>query len=402
MPASTSLHSTQSIPNMITPTPTTNNVNNSSNPYLYSNNQYYVPMTLHKSMPTATLRTSNSYNSLTIAQSQSSSNNLSNINLLASAAIVSNPIQHVNTNTNTAYNPSSNIIPRNYGSVLPSYVAHNMKTLSVAINNNDNITNECTLIQPHTINTNHLHRQLNDTQSCTDDINQKRKYDTINHIPSTQQQPYDSSTLVSQYQQLYQQRNPLFYEQMKWLVTQKSAVSTAVLSITDNMTPNTNNMTNVDNNNKLSHNIISQQNIPITATTATSSPSHPIVPALDLSVETTIQHPSKRARGQSCHQCKTRRNNSNDMYSCGNLKRKITKRVCRKQYCHNCLLKSYNELVHGTSNSNGINPQWSCPACRNICICAHCRRNKNPNTMQQNDNHSNNDPIVPIPAITVQ
>ena len=44
----------------------------------------------------------------------------------------------------------------------------------------------------------------------------------------------------------------------------------------------------------------------------------------------------------------------------------------RKKYCWQCLMKFYNEKAPEKSQSP--ESTWQCPACRNICTCALCRR----------------------------
>ncbi len=48
--------------------------------------------------------------------------------------------------------------------------------------------------------------------------------------------------------------------------------------------------------------------------------------------------------------------------------------MCRKKYCDLCLKKFYGELPPKIRHS--VSSGWNCPACRNACCCAACRRTK--------------------------
>mmetsp|Transcript_21999 Transcript_21999/g.39016 ORF Transcript_21999/g.39016 Transcript_21999/m.39016 type:complete len:522 (+) Transcript_21999:191-1756(+) len=79
--------------------------------------------------------------------------------------------------------------------------------------------------------------------------------------------------------------------------------------------------------------------------------------------------------GSSCHQCKSRRA-LNKLYFCsnqGNCARPKDKRhLCRKKYCDQCLEKFYHENPPKKVETT----KWFCPACRGLCCCAACRRQK--------------------------
>ena len=91
---------------------------------------------------------------------------------------------------------------------------------------------------------------------------------------------------------------------------------------------------------------------------------------------------SGNGSGSSCHQCKSRRS-MNNLIFCSNMftkrskdkKRNKEKRhVCRKKYCDQCLQKFYHEKA--PSKRQDPSSTWLCPACRGLCCCAACRRQK--------------------------
>mmetsp|Transcript_25688 Transcript_25688/g.50040 ORF Transcript_25688/g.50040 Transcript_25688/m.50040 type:complete len:347 (-) Transcript_25688:259-1299(-) len=87
-----------------------------------------------------------------------------------------------------------------------------------------------------------------------------------------------------------------------------------------------------------------------------------------------VKQASGNGSGSSCHQCKSRCSLSS-LIPCKNrtsLKTKPKQKGCRKKYCDRCLNKFYNESVPSPEQQ----PKWSCPACRSICMCAACRRQK--------------------------
>jgi len=78
--------------------------------------------------------------------------------------------------------------------------------------------------------------------------------------------------------------------------------------------------------------------------------------------------------GSSCHQCKSRCS-LQSLILCKSLpsqRGKGKRQGCRKKYCARCLNKFYNESAPTPEQK----PKWVCPACRNICKCAACRRQK--------------------------
>jgi Zinc-finger domain of monoamine-oxidase A repressor R1 len=83
--------------------------------------------------------------------------------------------------------------------------------------------------------------------------------------------------------------------------------------------------------------------------------------------------------GSSCHQCKSRRKMV-DLVICKNMftrRTDKTKKVCRKKYCWQCLLKFYHEQA--PENRHGADSTWECPSCRLLCSCALCRRHRKEN-----------------------
>lgn len=88
----------------------------------------------------------------------------------------------------------------------------------------------------------------------------------------------------------------------------------------------------------------------------------------------TVKHSAGNGSGSSCHQCKSRCTLSS-LILCKNTpatKGKGKRQGCRKKYCDRCLNKFYNE----NSPVPGQEIKWACPACRGICRCAACRRQK--------------------------
>jgi len=76
----------------------------------------------------------------------------------------------------------------------------------------------------------------------------------------------------------------------------------------------------------------------------------------------------KRGHGSSCHQCKTTKE-SQYLFFCTNKAQKgVRKRRCRKKYCETCLKRSY------APEMSEVVPQWQCPSCLGLCICAACHR----------------------------
>ncbi|MES1911957.1 MAG: hypothetical protein MHM6MM_004312 [Cercozoa sp. M6MM] len=83
----------------------------------------------------------------------------------------------------------------------------------------------------------------------------------------------------------------------------------------------------------------------------------------------------------SCHQCKCRRD---ELIYCTAVKHGNSER-CRKKYCFRCLKKFYEEdpVNHAEDPSRPSSEElwqelnrvgWTCPSCRNVCMCAACRR----------------------------
>eukprot|EP00475_Leptophrys_vorax_P031375 TRINITY_DN4751_c0_g1_i3.p1 TRINITY_DN4751_c0_g1~~TRINITY_DN4751_c0_g1_i3.p1 ORF type:complete len:347 (+),score=81.05 TRINITY_DN4751_c0_g1_i3:706-1746(+) len=81
--------------------------------------------------------------------------------------------------------------------------------------------------------------------------------------------------------------------------------------------------------------------------------------------------------GSSCHQCKSRRGLDALSFCYRMFLRhpdKEKKQLCRKKYCDLCLKKFYNETPPEIRHN--VTSGWKCPACRNSCCCAACRRAK--------------------------
>eukprot|EP00471_Norrisiella_sphaerica_P004329 CAMPEP_0184478790 /NCGR_PEP_ID=MMETSP0113_2-20130426/719_1 /TAXON_ID=91329 /ORGANISM="Norrisiella sphaerica, Strain BC52" /LENGTH=359 /DNA_ID=CAMNT_0026856693 /DNA_START=119 /DNA_END=1198 /DNA_ORIENTATION=- len=81
--------------------------------------------------------------------------------------------------------------------------------------------------------------------------------------------------------------------------------------------------------------------------------------------------------GSSCHQCKSRRS-LDDLNWCSNMlamQHGKKRPVCRKKYCDRCLLKFLGEKPPRQEGKKQ-RESWVCPACRQICTCAACRRRK--------------------------
>jgi len=100
-----------------------------------------------------------------------------------------------------------------------------------------------------------------------------------------------------------------------------------------------------------------------------------------------ISFPSK-----SCHHCRVKKKLNCKVFNCVN-------EYCKLAYCENCLNKHYN-IVEEKNISH-----WTCPKCRKICKCSHCkekgdnrRKNKqepkdifeDPNRKYANDLSDNN------------
>jgi len=64
-----------------------------------------------------------------------------------------------------------------------------------------------------------------------------------------------------------------------------------------------------------------------------------------------------------CHQCKQKHET---IYYCS----KYESGSCSKKYCKGCIERHYNESVAN------VGKNWECMYCRNICICAFCRRKR--------------------------
>jgi hypothetical protein len=75
---------------------------------------------------------------------------------------------------------------------------------------------------------------------------------------------------------------------------------------------------------------------------------------------------SKKRKPQSlwCHQCKQKHN---DILYCS----KFYNGSCTKKYCKGCIERHYNE-----SFTNIDKDKWICLFCRNLCVCAFCRRKR--------------------------
>ncbi|MES1910675.1 MAG: hypothetical protein MHM6MM_003225 [Cercozoa sp. M6MM] len=80
----------------------------------------------------------------------------------------------------------------------------------------------------------------------------------------------------------------------------------------------------------------------------------------------------KKAVRKSCHQCKSSRA-LHELSFCAThpniLNHPVEPRRCRKQVCDKCLSKFYRESPAQCAD-------WVCPACRGICSCAACKRQR--------------------------
>eukprot|EP00455_Lapot_gusevi_P023963 TRINITY_DN2485_c0_g4_i3.p1 TRINITY_DN2485_c0_g4~~TRINITY_DN2485_c0_g4_i3.p1 ORF type:complete len:590 (+),score=68.76 TRINITY_DN2485_c0_g4_i3:51-1820(+) len=77
----------------------------------------------------------------------------------------------------------------------------------------------------------------------------------------------------------------------------------------------------------------------------------------------------------SCHHCKTRKP-AVDVFFCSNIthkqyKNSLLPKQCRKKYCRNCITKIYRDFEYNFDSKS-----WVCPACRDQCGCACCRRER--------------------------
>mmetsp|Transcript_27022 Transcript_27022/g.37605 ORF Transcript_27022/g.37605 Transcript_27022/m.37605 type:complete len:400 (-) Transcript_27022:426-1625(-) len=101
------------------------------------------------------------------------------------------------------------------------------------------------------------------------------------------------------------------------------------------------------------------------------------VPAAAGSSSTSSSKPKQttgNGSGSSCHQCKSRCMLSS-LILCKSLpamRGKGKRQGCRKKYCDRCLNKFYHEKSPNAEQKS----KWACPACRSICSCAACRRQK--------------------------
>lgn len=88
-----------------------------------------------------------------------------------------------------------------------------------------------------------------------------------------------------------------------------------------------------------------------------------------------------------CHQCKTKYSNEYKICS---------KSTCKKKYCNKCIKRHYKD-----DNSN------ECYFCRNICVCAQCKRIRDPNMVdiqplkkrKKNKLHQNKEYMLEVIAI---
>jgi hypothetical protein len=77
---------------------------------------------------------------------------------------------------------------------------------------------------------------------------------------------------------------------------------------------------------------------------------------------------------QACHSCKTSHLPA-DLRCCTETIVPGKKRAqCRKKYCRRCLTRSAH--VYGPMPSEATASDFTCPACRNLCVCAACDRKR--------------------------
>lgn len=96
--------------------------------------------------------------------------------------------------------------------------------------------------------------------------------------------------------------------------------------------------------------------------------------------------------GSSCHQCKSRRHQDHLSFCQHTRSKKDSKprRVCRKKYCEICLKKFYKE------DPPEFDEDWLCPACRDLCTCAACRRSRNKSDSVSDDNDMDPETYVAV------
>ena len=86
----------------------------------------------------------------------------------------------------------------------------------------------------------------------------------------------------------------------------------------------------------------------------------------------------------------------NNLIYCSNIfnKRSDEKRQsCRKKYCENCLKRFYNEKPPDQKTNPSCH--WPCPACRELCSCAACRRNKTEGDTPSKDDNAEENSTMP-------
>eukprot|EP00475_Leptophrys_vorax_P000234 TRINITY_DN10140_c0_g1_i3.p1 TRINITY_DN10140_c0_g1~~TRINITY_DN10140_c0_g1_i3.p1 ORF type:complete len:557 (-),score=100.07 TRINITY_DN10140_c0_g1_i3:75-1721(-) len=107
------------------------------------------------------------------------------------------------------------------------------------------------------------------------------------------------------------------------------------------------------------------------------------------------------ALGSSCHQCKSRRTKFQLAHCNAGMiqhdgKKARVRRPCRKKYCAACLSKFYREKMPSSKES------WQCPACRQLCSCAACRKGKMKLTSSGGGNRlMQQDPAMMSPATSI-
>jgi len=93
----------------------------------------------------------------------------------------------------------------------------------------------------------------------------------------------------------------------------------------------------------------------------------------------------RKATSLWCHQCKQKHN---DILYCS----KFYSGSCTKKYCKGCIERHYGQNFSGISKDN-----WICLFCRNLCVCAFCRRKRGEEIPKKGVKRKNNSEIIYTP-----
>jgi len=83
-----------------------------------------------------------------------------------------------------------------------------------------------------------------------------------------------------------------------------------------------------------------------------------------LIIKKTKRNRKSKPLSQWCHQCKQKHS---DILYCS----KYYSGSCTKKYCKGCIERHYNESYNCIDKD-----KWICLFCRNLCVCAFCRRKR--------------------------